>query len=80
MQTIWQAAWRQMARHLAPVFLGLLAATAVLAQDMPGARDIAPQFRHDGRQHHHRPFARPGDCHPHPAAQSAAPRHERPPP
>ena len=31
MQTIWQTLWR----YLAPVLLALLAATAVLAQDMP---------------------------------------------
>ena len=44
MQTIWQTLWR----YLAPVFLGLLAAGPVLAQDMAGARDYPAIKRFGG--------------------------------
>ena len=44
MQTIWQTLWR----HLAPLFLGLLATAPVLAQDMAGARDYPAIKRFGG--------------------------------
>ena len=44
MQTIWQTLWR----HMAPLFLGLLAAVPVLAQDMAGARDYPAIKRFGG--------------------------------